>query len=181
MLKTKVLLMIFSILCGFNLAISQSKSNKDVSSQAINILESALKDKGITEIKNYIKLAKAGKGELLNKKFASRDQVRNPNDSNDLAEYAKIADIEATPELTKERIDFFKTLDKNCGKMKKVYVGSMENEGEPLGFAFRLTIPGKKKKGEAGCTHYTVSFRNSLDGELLITEWYDMPGNYDCQ
>ena len=154
---------------------------KFTAEQASDIVTGDLMKQGLERISELVKLAKNGKGKELSEQFASRQLVKNPMDSDDLAEYAVADTDEIDEELLMERVEFFKNLDKNCGKKKKVYVGEMSGDGEPIGHAFRLTLPGKIKGDDVACYHYTVSFRRTSDGKLLITEWYAMPGNMDCQ
>lgn len=171
------------LVLGSNLVFSQQtyRVGKSPTESATDIVTKELKDIGLKRIAELVKIAKSGKRDLLNQQFSSRNYITNPNNEDDKAEYAVIDDSPTDEEISQERIDFFKNLEKDCGKKNKVRVGYMENENEPIGHSFRLTIPAKKiGKGAMSCNHYTVSFRRALDGQLLVTEWFAMPGNTDC-
>jgi hypothetical protein len=57
----------------------------------------------------------------------------------------------------------------------------MSGAGEPIGHAFRLTFPGIIKDVENKmCYQYSVSFRRTLEGNLLIREWFVDVSNRDC-
>lgn len=144
-------------------------------------INSALKKQGIKRLKELIKLSKQNAQDELNSQFAALDYETNPNDPEDKSNYAKPDGQETDSELSAERIAFFKDLDKDCKKMKKIFVYSQSSQDEPIGHAFRLTIPAVKLKGDFACNHYSVSFRLDLNGKLLVTEWFTMPGNHDCQ
>ncbi len=136
---------------------------------------------GLERLSELVKIAESGDEELLNAQFAARNYTSNPNNTDDKANYAVVDKRDTDKDLSAERIEFFLELEKNCGEKQKIRVGYMNNENEPFGHAFRLTIPAVLVEGNYGCDHYTVSFRADIDNKLLITEWYSMPGNTDCQ
>lgn len=181
-------LLLISILFQFfyiNSANSQQTyqvGKKTTAESAADIVTKELIKIGLKRLNELIKLAKNNKGAELSNQFASTQAQMNLQNTDDKVAYAMPTPApEDDEELIAERVDFFKSISKDCGKMKKIYVGYMSSEDEPIGHAFRLTIPAKLKKGDFSCYHYTVSFRRTIEGKLLVTEWYDMPGNADCQ
>lgn len=126
-------------------------------------------------------MAKKNKSVELSSQFAAWGEVKNESDPNDKADYAVQSPLETEEEILNGRVEFFKSLDKECGKKRKVFVSDMSGEGEPIGQAFRITIPAKILGKNVSCEHYSISFRRSLDGKLLVTEWFNMPGNSNCQ
>lgn len=160
----------------------KSKKGDDVVHKAVNIVSEELKRIGKKRINELIKLAESKKYLELFSKKSNRDFVKNTIDSDDKALYAtSYGMIDNDDPIIEEFANFFLDIKKNCKKMKKAYVYSENSEDEPIGHAFRLVIPAIKHKGNFFCDHYTVSFRLNLDGELLVTEWYSMPQNSDCQ
>ncbi|MBX3044170.1 MAG: hypothetical protein KIT33_04160 [Candidatus Kapabacteria bacterium] len=154
---------------------------KFTSEVASDIVKKEVAEIGLKRLAELIEFAKAGDTEKLSASFATREVVSNPLKPDDKAQYAVSRGISEDEELNQTRVDFFKSIDEECGNKSKVYVGDMSDDGEPFGHAFRLTIPAKKLGENPSCSHYYVSFRRDLEGNLLITEWFDMPGFTDCQ
>jgi hypothetical protein len=154
--------------------------SKIVTKNSVDIIKEELKKEGLNKINELIKLAKSKKNDLLLKQFSSKELVKNPNNNDDILMYAKPNDVEYNEETILEIISFFNDLDNKCGKKTKIYVFDTSKENEPIGFSFRLNIPGKIAKGDLACNQYTISFRRGIDGNLFVDEWYIMPGNMDC-
>jgi len=149
--------------------------------KAMQIVEDELIAQGIELINYYISLAKEGNSEELSKQFAQREAIKNPNNQDDLAEYVVPVTNETDEERLAEQIEFFLTLDSDCGNKSKVRFGDMSDTGEPIGHAFRLTFPGKIQDLENKiCYQHSVSFRRTIEGKLLIREWFSDISNRDC-
>lgn len=174
---------VFIMILNISPSISQSTYTvgaKTTADKATAIVTKDLKTQGIKRIKELITLSKKNNGNELSKQFASYS-TSNLQSSEEKTQYASPEEQDSDDELMIRRINFFINLEKDCKKMKKVFVGYMQNDDEPIGHAFRLTIPAVRKKGDFSCMHYTVSFRRAHNGDLLVTEWFAMPGNSDCQ
>lgn len=151
-------------------------------SKVRDIVIDDLREKALKEVKELIQLAKDGKKDELISRLSKRDYIKDPDNEEDLALYTVATDPEEADEQLKDEFaEYFLTIEEECGKMKKNFIGFQQSEDEPIGQAFNITIPGKKFEDAEACTHYTVSFRLSLDYKLLVTEWYYSYGNYDCQ
>ncbi|GAB1372728.1 hypothetical protein MASR1M45_27910 [Candidatus Kapaibacterium sp.] len=154
-------------------------SNKTVEN-SMEIVNKELTKMGLKRLNELIKLAKSRKGSELIQQLAKPNHVKNITNPDDKSLYAESVGSKEDLEFINEFVDFFVDLDKQTGKKKKIRIGIQSSDEEPIGHAFRMIIPGKKFKN-VYCNHYTVSFRLSIDGKYLVTEWYSMPGNIECQ
>ncbi len=186
---SKTVMVILILLSSYANILNSKPPEKDAGKTAEDItiektqeiIKSALKEQGVKRLKELIKLSKQNAQKELSVQFAEYNYVKNPNDAEDKSNYAKALEPDTDPELSAERVKFFKDIVKNCKKMKKILIYDMSSEDEPIGHAFGMTIPAVKWKGDFSCDHYSISFRYDLNGKLLVTEWYSMPGNHNCQ
>ncbi len=186
---SKILLLCFLVLLINTQLLSSKnppkKAGKTTSKSTIedvqDIINQELKQQALKRINELIKLSKKNNQLELTVQFAKYDLVSNPNDSSDKVLYAIADEAEQGTEGSIGRVNFFKDIASDCGKMKKVYIQDRSEENEPIGNSISITIPGTKHKGNVSCYHYSVTFRRDLAGKLLITEWYSMPGNQNCQ